>query len=605
MHNLYIPLCSLVLNVFLIVLYLAKASKTKEENNYYFGMVIDTFLMTIFCIIAVYLLALDTNRHDIVKLTNRLECVFIVNFFSNLIMYVLYISDNRKEIYTKLYIFTNLLAGILIFTTPVILEYTNDKNYMVSVGLSVDITTMFSVGLLVSTFIVAFRNRDKLKEKIIPVNFLLIFIVMVLIIRGTIPEFICLEFLATVATLIMYHTIENPDIKTIVALNVAKSEAERANMAKSDFLSSMSHEIRTPLNAIVGLSEDIVDRDDIPEVIKEDAQDIVYASNTLLEIVGNIIDINKIENQKVEIIEIPYDLRKEIEEIIKINRTRIGEKNIRIITEISPDLPYEILGDKPHIKQIINNLISNAIKYTDQGEIKISVKSINTNNQCYLIITVQDTGRGIKAEDIQKLFTKFERLDVAKNSTTEGTGLGLAITKQLVDLLGGKINIQSKYGTGSIFVVQIPQKIGIMTDPMEHLPMNVKEEKNINDYDYSNKKVLIVDDNKLNIKVAKRTLSSFNLIIDECDNGQQCLDLINRGNNYDLILMDIMMPIMSGETALEKLKEIPNFNTPVIALTADAFDGAKEKYLHQGFVDYLSKPFSKEQIMVMLINIFK
>ena len=292
------------------------------------------------------------------------------------------------------------------------------------------------------------------------------------------------------------------------------------------------------------------------------------------------------------------------------------------------------------MKEVINNLLTNAIKYTEQGEILVDIKCINKNNISELIITVKDTGRGIKAELINKLFNKFERLDIEKNTTTEGTGLGLAITKSLIDMMNGKINVQSQFGKGSIFVVHLPQKIGKLTKPLSDNEIIKNQEvlANINgDYDhtiiinksvsnvenevgqikqpetmqetrpsnYGNKKILIVDDNKLNIKVATRALKDFEFEIDECYDGQECLDKINSGNTYDLILMDIMMPNKDGEQTIKELKSMSSFNIPVIALTADAVAGAREKYISEGFIDYIAKPFSKEQIKEKLDIVFK
>ncbi|MDD3896215.1 MAG: ATP-binding protein, partial [Bacilli bacterium] len=398
--------------------------------------------------------------------------------------------------------------------------------------------------------------------------------------------------------------------KMISELNIAKENADKANRAKSDFLSSMSHEIRTPLNVIVGLSEDMESRDNCPEEMKGDLKDVVSTSRTLLEIVGNIMDISKIESDKMEIIEIPYNFKEEIETLARVQSIRIGDKPVELKVNIAEDIPYELIGDKGHVKQIINNLLSNAIKYTDKGMIDFSVRCINKNNKSLLIISCKDTGRGIKAENINKLFTKFERLEAEKNTTTEGTGLGLAITKKLVELMGGKINVESKVGKGSIFMVQIPQKISSLAKPLTETQMintaeiiSANKRKNI---DYTNKKILIVEDNELNIKVARRSLKPLSLgVIEECYNGKECLDLIKSGKQYDLILMDIMMPVMSGETAIEELKKLNNFNTPIIALTADAIAGAEEKYKNMGFIDYISKPFSKDQIKLKINLIFR
>ena len=293
----------------------------------------------------------------------------------------------------------------------------------------------------------------------------------------------------------------------------------------------------------------------------------------------------------------------------KVTQTRIGEKNIMFNLSISNDIPYELIGDKGKVKIIINNLLTNAIKYTDAGKIDLNIKCINdlNKNVSNIIVTCQDTGKAIKTEFINRLFTKFDRLDVEKNTTIEGTGLGLAITKSLLEMMGGKINVQSQFGKGSIFMVQIPQKINKLVKPMSEKEMekNCVKVDEIKDANlYRNKKVLVVDDNKLNIKVVMRALKDFNFIFDECYDGRECIEKVNSGNVYDLILMDIMMPNMNGEQAIAELKKISTFNTPVIALTADAITGAKEKYINEGFFDYIAKPFSRDQIKEIIDKIF-
>ena len=281
-----------------------------------------------------------------------------------------------------------------------------------------------------------------------------------------------------------------------------------------------------------------------------------------------------------------------METLAKLNKSRIGVKSIEFKTNFAEDIPYELIGDKVHVKEIVNNLLSNAVKYTDEGEINFNIKCINKNKTCSLIISVQDTGRGIKSESITRLFDKFDRLDVERNTTIEGTGLGLAITKKLVDMMGGSINVNSTYGKGSIFVVTLNQKIGQMEKPVTKETKSKKAVKNI---DYTNKKILVVDDNQLNIKVAERALSDLNVKIDTCLSGKEAIAMVKK-EKYDIILLDIMMPEMNGEETLVELKKIKDFDIPVIALTADAVQGAKEKYLDEGFNSYIAKPFTRDQI---------
>ena len=521
-------------------------------------------------------------------------------------LYIFHISTEKKKTHNLFKIIFNisLVINIIAILFSIILpfEIQNSNNIMYAYGNSVNVLYIIcGIYMFLTLFCVLLNIKRLLNKKYAPVYVLILFAFIIGYIRLINPSLILISAVISYINLVLYFTIENPDMKMINELNIAKNNAEKANRAKSDFLSSMSHEIRTPLNAIVGLSVDIKERNICPDSMKEDLDDIISASNTLLEIVGNIMDINKIESDKIEIIEVPYNFKHELETLCRVNKVKLEDKPIEFRLNIAEDMPYELLGDKPHIKQIINNLVSNAIKYTKEGFIEVSAKCINRNNTCTIILTVQDSGIGIKEENIKKLFTKFERLDVEKNTTTEGTGLGLAITKKLVELMGGKINVSSQYGSGSIFMATIPQKISKMNKDKEELKTEIKENINV---DYKNKSILIVDDNKLNIKVARRSIETLNFkSIDECYNGQECLDKIKNGNYYDVILMDIMMPIMNGEKCIQELKQIPNFDTPVIALTADAVAGSEEKYKSEGFIDYIAKPFSKDQIKEKLDNI--
>lgn len=607
MGGLLLPACSVFFSLLLCFAYLLKKRFPLIENKVYSVMLIisvfDSIIVTILQYIA-YKYGV-TNMQMIISILNKIDFSLLIFFLNGIFLYILFITHNypKDKSYKILntFIGINSILTIIIFFLDVNVINTNN-NFSVD-GSAANLTYLVCGIYIFSAIVVALKNIKKADRRYIPILGIAILSIILMLLYIIDPYLIIISISLTFFDYLMYFTIENPDLKMLNQMTLAKNQAEKANRAKSDFLSSMSHEIRTPLNVIVGLAEDISTyKDSVPKEVVEDTEDIRNASQTLLEIVGNILDINKIESEKMQLVEKPYDFKEEITKLCSVTKTRIGDKNIIFNLNIAKDIPDELIGDKSKIKEIINNLLTNSIKYTNEGEINLNINCINnlSKNISNLIISVQDTGRGIKKENIDKLFTKFERLDVELNTTTEGTGLGLAITKSLVEMMNGKINVQSEYKKGSIFVVQIPQKIS----QLSKIKTTTSSSEIVNDVSYKDKKILIVDDNKLNIKVARRALKDFDFIIDEAYDGLECLEKV-KNNQYDLILMDIMMPNLNGEETLKKLKEDHNFNTPVLALTADALETSKDKYLNEGFIDYISKPFNKEQIKEKLDKIFQ
>ena len=389
------------------------------------------------------------------------------------------------------------------------------------------------------------------------------------------------------------------------AAEKAKAEAEKASRAKSEFLSNMSHEIRTPINAMLGMNEVILRECEDTNILAY-SENVRVAGNTLLGLVNNILDFSKIESGKVEIIPVEYDLSTMLNDLVNMVHTRADDKGLVLVQEFDPNMPRRLFGDEGRIKQVVTNILTNAVKYTEKGSVTFSVgfeRNGNEPDDVTLLVAVKDTGIGIKPEDLDKLFLKFERIEEKRNRNVEGTGLGMTITKNLLEMMGSSLKVESTYGVGSTFSFELRQRV-VDWEPLgdyrvSHQDAMLLQHKKYHEkFKASEALVLVVDDNPMNLTVFKSLLKQTKVKIDTANDGDEGLVLAQE-KKYDLIFLDHMMPRKDGIETLHELRAQtggPNAATPAICLTANAISGARNQYIEAGFDDYLTKPIDSGKL---------
>ena len=592
--NLYVSICAFLISFFLLINFFSKKRYDNKETKIFSYMLIFNFINTIFTLSIVFIEKTNIINIIFLKRLNKLNNVIQLGWIWLLFLYMLYMLCNNKEKkYNLIKIITviiNILLGILIFILP-----TSFYNNIYLNGLSETFSYIIYFVYLLVIIILTIKNIKNMsnKKNIIVFTISLLLMLIALIIKKINPELLIISSIFTYINLIINST-EDPDSRLLLELQKEKEKNEKLNNIKIDFLTNMNHEFRTSLNTIVGFSECIKQEDSI-DACKNDADDIITSSQNLLEIINDVLDISKLETNNMKITEEDYKPLEIFENVISLLKPKLSEKEIEIKTNFNENIPYMLFGDSNKVKQIITNILMNSIKYTEDGSINFEVNCTSEKDKCNLVISIENTGKAIKKEN-----KSSNNLKEFNKNIVEQSELEFSIAKKFADMLGGKIVLDEKNMDKTKVTIYLNQKIKMQGVPLIAEISKLEESIKPQQEDYSDKKVLIVDDNKMNLKVATRLLKNYNIITTEVLNGDEAISKIKNNEKYNLIFLDDIMPQKNGKETLNEFKKIKGFDIPVIVLTANVLEGMKEKYIEEGFDDYLAKPINKEELKKIL-----
>lgn len=522
------------------------------------------------------------------------------------IPFMLYLNQVQSERYSKIYLVA-ITANVIDFIVCTALHVGNIIDFSDTIKFMVAIAgvSMSLIGITMIIDLVTGRIKEYTLVALGILGVILSAVVQIVLYFKWTTQFSGVV-IAVAMVFVLIISFMNT-MKDVFAIEQEKQKAIGSNEAKGKFLANMSHEIRTPINAILGMDAMIL-RESKDEAIKEYAMNIQNAGQTLLYLINDILDFSKIESGKMEIIPVEYECSSIIHDVVTMIMVKAKDKGLEMKVNVNPNLPYKVYGDEVRIRQILINLLTNAVKYTQEGGLTLTVDGTIEEGFVKFYFEVEDTGIGIKQEDLSKLFERFERIEEERNRNVEGTGLGMSITLQLLKLMDSKLNVESVYGKGSKFSFELIQPI-IDKEPIGDLEERIKNLSNQYSYNASfvapEARLLVVDDNGINRKVFISLLKETRVKIDEAESGMECLDMI-KDTHYDIIFLDHMMPEMDGVEALHRIKEMSDHscqNVPIVALTANAISGAREMYLREGFEAFLSKPINPEKLEQMIIQL--
>lgn len=588
-----------VIMLFLNSVYLSTRRRRTREHKIYVAMLLATLIYLVVDVASIYTVNhMNTVPIWLNDISNKLFLSSILVVLYIVFIYIIELIDQDRPIFNTKYKWIKwppLVPILLIFLLPISYVQTPQGNYASNHACDITYLTCTYYFIMSLVLLIRYHADVNVKKRNI-IALALATEIVVCVIQYLYPSLLLTSLGITLLCLAFFLTVENPDVHLVECLKEEKLKAEKANQTKSNFIASVSHEIRTPINGVIGMNEMIL-RESKEENIREYAVNIKSAAQTLLSIINDILDLSKMESGKMEIKSVEYELGSLINDVYHMITDKAKAKGLTLQIQVDKNLPAVLYGDDVRIRQILMNLLSNAVKYTKTGTITLKVDGRMDAKAVALSFSVSDTGIGIKKENMSKLFEAFERLDEIKNRNIEGTGLGLAITKQLLELMGSRLMVQSVYGEGSTFSFCLEQRI---VDRRELGDFDaIINKKSRENYVYQaslyapKSKILLVDDNEINRKVFVALLKETGVQITEGDCGQACLNAV-RKEHFDIIFLDHMMPDMDGMETFRKFKELGRENlcarTPVIIFTANASTGAKEIYLREGFNGFLSKP---------------